>query len=397
MKTVALGDVLEIISGFAFKSSHFNEAGNGLPLIRCRDVNTGFSGTYYDGPYDDQFLVNNGDLLVSMDGDFRTIRWANGTALLNQRVCKLEPYRNRLHPAYLLFFLPKELEKIHGKTAFATVKHLSARSIQEIEIPLLPLDEQKWIAAILDKADAIRRKRAAALRLADDFLQSAFLDMFGDPVANPNGWPTINFESAAPAKGQIVDGPFGSSLKPESYVDSGIRVIRNFNIGDDNFDESDYKFVTPEKFQEIKRSEVVPGDLLISTKGTIGNVCQMPELPGKSVLSASGTVRIRLGKKTEIRPLFVVVQMITPQFKRYLKQFQAGTNQKYLNLSAIRKIQLVVPPLDLQDRFLTIRQKVRQSKKRGDQAFRESESFFNSLARRAFRGEPSLCPSPPSP
>jgi type I restriction enzyme S subunit len=113
----------------------------------------------------------------------------------------------------------------------------------------------------------------------------------------------------------------------------------------------------------------------------------MPELPGKAVLSASGTVRIRLTNKVALRPLFVVAQMITPQFKGYLERFQAGTNQKYLNLSAIKEIQLIVPSLDLQDRFLAMRQKVKRTQKKGNQAFSESEHFFNSLVQRAFRGD----------
>ena len=168
---VRFGDLGGITSGFAFSSAKFNEAGRGLPLIRCRDVNTAFAGVYYDGDFDPQFVVENGDLLLSMDGDFKLLVWDNGRALLNQRVCRLEPNSKKIDKRFLLHFLPDKLNEIHAKTSFATVKHLSAKTVREIEIPLPPkngkpdLDEQKRIAAILDKADAIRRKRQRALRL----------------------------------------------------------------------------------------------------------------------------------------------------------------------------------------------------------------------------------------
>jgi type I restriction enzyme S subunit len=85
-----LGDVCVVFSGCAFKSELFNDVGDGLPLIRIRDVNTAFSGTYYSGDYDARYIVEDGDLLIGMDGDFRVVRWAHGRALLNQRVCRLQ-------------------------------------------------------------------------------------------------------------------------------------------------------------------------------------------------------------------------------------------------------------------------------------------------------------------
>jgi type I restriction enzyme S subunit len=240
-------------------------------------------------------------------------------------------------------------------TGSAGQKRVPTDYLRNYKIPLPDLSEQRRIATILDKADAIRRKRRQAIVLMNDFLRSVFLEMFGDPIVNDRGWDKKPLGELFPEKGQIVDGPFGSTLKPECYVPTGIRVIRNFNIKDDCFDTSGYKFITEEKFQEISRSEVRAGDLLISTKGTVGNVCEMPTLSGRSVLSASGTVRIRFAPSSAVECSFLVSQMVLPQIKKYIQSFQAGSNQKYLNLSSIRKIEIVVPPLEVQHKFLMIK------------------------------------------
>ena len=211
--------------------------------------------------------------------------------------------------------------------------------------------------------------------------------MFGDPVTNPKGWDKMSLGELVPQKGQIVDGPFGSSLKPECYVADGVRVVRNFNIQNDFFDKSEFVYVTEEKFSEIKRSNVEYGDLLFSTKGTIGSVCIMPKLEGKSVLSASGTVRIRFPETSKISPEFAVQQMVQRNYKKYMKWFEAGTNQKYLNLSGIRKMELIVPPLELQQKFLNLRTKNYSLKSRSETTFVKTDNLFNSLLQKAFRGE----------
>ncbi len=109
-------------------------------------------------------------------------------ALLNQRVCKIDEISGDIDRGYLGRFLPVALKEIEDATPFVTVKHLSVKALNEIQIPLPPLAEQKRIAAILDAADNLRAKRRESLAELDTLLQSTFLDLFGDPVTNPMGW-----------------------------------------------------------------------------------------------------------------------------------------------------------------------------------------------------------------
>ena len=147
---VCLRDVAEVLNGYPFESNLFQSA-NGMPLIRIRDVQTGSTNTYFSGEFDNQFLVNPGELLVGMDGDFNSARWKAKPSLLNQRVCKLTVDERFYSDRLLELLLPGFLAAIHAETSSVTVKHLSSKSIQEIELPLPPAAEQTRIVEKLEE------------------------------------------------------------------------------------------------------------------------------------------------------------------------------------------------------------------------------------------------------
>ncbi|WP_297565245.1 restriction endonuclease subunit S [uncultured Arcanobacterium sp.] len=155
VEQIPLKELASIQNGCAFDSKEFNNLNLGLPLVRIRDINTGFSNTYYSGEYKPEYIIQNGDLLVGMDGDFKPIRWSHGKALLNQRVCKINPNPEQLNKNYLFHFLFISLEQISSKIQGSTVKHLSTRDLNKYPIPVPPLPVQERIVEILDKFDAL--------------------------------------------------------------------------------------------------------------------------------------------------------------------------------------------------------------------------------------------------
>lgn len=146
----AVSDVAEILNGYAFKSDRFTSE-KGTPLIRIRDVGKDRTNTYFDGEYDDAYLVKNGDLLVGMDGDFRCSIWRGEDALLNQRVCKITLKTDAYDFGFLSYALQPYLDAIHAETSAVTVKHLSSKSISEIPLPLPPVEQQKRIVAKIEE------------------------------------------------------------------------------------------------------------------------------------------------------------------------------------------------------------------------------------------------------
>lgn len=391
--TVRLGQVAAIAAGQPAPQSPEDFGAEGLPLIRAGSLAALIAGADESTleKVTDEAAARNGLRRIEpgavlfaksgMSAKIGLVHTLRRSAYVVSHLAVVAPGPD-LDSRYLLRWLEANPpSRLIPNESYPSIR---LEEIERLQVPLPSLAEQRRIAAILDKADAIRRKQQDAIRLDDELLRSAFLEMFGDPVANPRGWRKRRLQDLAPGASGIVDGPFGSSLKPESYVEAGVRVIRNFNIGDDRFDDSEFKYVTPAKFASIKRSEVRPGDVLISTKGTVGNVCLMPALPGLSVLSASGTVRIRLSGSADLPNDFLVSQMISASFKRYIKSRQAGTNQKYLNLSAIRSLEVIVPPLDQQNRFSSVRAKVLRSLVSFGQAVQKSESLTRTLQSAAF-------------
>jgi type I restriction enzyme S subunit len=147
---VPLAQVAEIINGAPFDSSLFSNS-DGMPLARIRDVLTGDTSTYYTGPYEETFIIRQGDLLVGMDGDFNSGFWGARPALLNQRVCKITPSEQHYDKRLLSLALPGYLAAINANTPSVTVKHLSSRTIGEIELPLPPRAEQTRIVAKLEE------------------------------------------------------------------------------------------------------------------------------------------------------------------------------------------------------------------------------------------------------
>ncbi len=362
--------------------------------IRSFDLHDSELHVSAQGAENGSHLVPAGSVLFVVRGMSLANEFRVGVTLVdatfNQDVKAVVPSTD-VDPRYLarcLRWLEPEVLRSTEESSHGT-KRLSGQVFENLPIPVPPLAEQRRIADILDRADAIRRKRKEAVVLTEDLLRSTFIEMFGDPVTNPKGWPTETIDDLCSRGAGLVDGPFGSSLKPEHYVKSGVKVVRNWNIYDDRFDPSQFKYVTPAKFEELRRSEVVLGDVLITTKGTVGDICVAPDLAGPAVLSASGTVRLRVPGDGSYLPEFVVGVMTTRTYKRYLHTFEAGSAQQYLNLSAIRKMRLIRPPREAQAAFLTFRARIRKTQAGASLAQVASEDLFTTLVEQSFSRDTS--------
>lgn len=162
-------------AGFAFKSSLFNDSGSGLPIIRIRDVGEPSSNTYYSGEYRKEFLVNPGDYLISMDGEFRVRLWEGPKSLLNQRVTRLL-FHGNVEEKYIVIALSFYLKSLHGSKSYTTVDHLSGKQIAEAPIPLPPLEEQSYIVDKFDElmslCDKLEEQQKQKIQLQNQLRQT---------------------------------------------------------------------------------------------------------------------------------------------------------------------------------------------------------------------------------
>lgn len=174
-----LTDICDIQYGYAFDSKCFTEDPSYPALVRIRDVKRGYSETYYSGDYPKEYVLSAGDLLVGMDGEFNIARWKCDGALLNQRVCKLSA-KEGTNEEYLRFAMSKALKEIEQRTAFVTVKHLSAKELSKLELAVPETSEQDKIADMLTKLECIIGARQQELQKLDELIKARFVELFGD-------------------------------------------------------------------------------------------------------------------------------------------------------------------------------------------------------------------------
>ncbi|MBE8145210.1 restriction endonuclease subunit S, partial [Escherichia coli] len=349
---VTLGKHIDILSGCAFPSSGFNR-NNGVPLIRIRDILSGKTETYYEGSYDLKYLIKKGDLLVGMDGDFNREYWKGTDALLNQRVCKITPNPETLDKNFLYHFLQKELDKIHATTDVVTVKHLSVKKIQDIKIRLPSLKEQKRIATILDKADAIRQKREQAIKLADDFLRAKFLEMFGTPANNIHRFPKGTIRD-------LVDSVnYGTSAK--ASIDSGeYPILRMGNITyQGRWDFTDLKYLDL-SVKEKDKYLVKEGDLLF-------NRTNSKELVGKTAVYEEDRPMAFAGYLIRVRPNSIGNNYYISGYLNsihgkitLMNMCKSIVGMANINAQELQNIEILIPPKHLQDEYEIIYKKIKK-------------------------------------
>lgn len=294
--------------------------------------------------------------------------------------------REGFYPRYLFHLIwnePFRRLAARNMTGSAGQKRVPKSFLETHSIPIPhkngkpDLDEQKRIAAILDKADAIRRKRQQALRLTDDFLRSVFLDMFGDPFPNPKGWDTTTVGD------ELEFLTSGSRGWAKYYSEEGDFFIRIQNLRGGFLDISDSAFVNAPESAEARRTRVQPGDLLLSITADLGRTAVVPEGFGKGHINQ----HLAILRLKEMNPVFVSQQMASPGGQRQFVSLNRSAVKAGLNFDDIRSIKLLRPPLPLQNDFSRIVAKLENRTSKLVAASAESDDLFASLQQRAFRGE----------
>ena len=269
-----LPEVCTIQYGFPFDSAKFSDS-NGMPLIRIRDVVRGYSETYTTEEYKSEYIVHENDLLIGMDGEFNIAKWGKTPALLNQRVCRLAP-KDSIDKDYLFYFMPIALKRIEEKTPFVTVKHLSAKELNKIEIPVLSLEEQRKIAETLSKVDKLIAFREQQLAKLDELVKARFVKMFGDLASPACSWKKEKIVNICANQDDIKCGPFGTQLSKDEYQSTGVAVWEIPQINS-NFLLKPTHFITAEKALQLESYSIIPGDIAMSRKGNVGRCAVFPE------------------------------------------------------------------------------------------------------------------------
>jgi type I restriction enzyme S subunit len=332
----------------------------------------------------EQYRLRNNDIVFARTGATTgksyLIKNLNQTAVFASYLIRLRP-NIKVDALYLSYFFnsPAYWQQISTLADGAAQPGVNATKLKNLVIPLPPLDEQKRIAAILDKADGIRRKRQQTIKLADEFLRSVFLEMFGDPVTNPKGWEVKLLKDIS----RIQIGPFGTQLHKEDYVSGGIPLINPTHISNGELIPNTNLTITKEKHAELPEYHLHEGDIIMGRRGEMGR-CAIVNKNEQGWLCGTGSLFVRPNESGLISE-YLYSYLSSNYIKVYLESESLGATMANLNKTIVGNIRVPTPSHDAIEKYSTIRSTI-DSMLEKNFSFSKTQ-FFESLSQKAFSGK----------
>ena len=246
-------------------------------------------------------------------------------------------------------------------------------------VPVPPLAEQRRIAEVLDRAEALRAKRHAALAQLDILIESIFFDLFGDPIQNPRGFPVKPMIDLVDPERPISYG----ILMPGPDQDEGVKYVRVVDMKDGAIELSGIRKTTEKISNEFRRSLLKPADLLMSIRGHVGRFAVVPpELDRANITQDTARLAIRGASS-----IFVRECLRTVGFQRWMAKHTKGVAVRGINLGDVKLMPVIVPPQKDQDDFAGRASAIEKLKGIHHASLAKLDSLFAVLQHRAFRGE----------
>lgn len=383
MEKIRLGDVCEILNGFAFKSENYSDSG--VRVIRITNVQKGFiednTPAFYplDSRVLDKYMLEEGDLLMSLTGNVGRVAIIEQEflpAALNQRVACLRLKTDRISKGYLFHILNSdffEQQCIQSSKGVAQ-KNMSTEWLKDYEISLYPKEKQKEITEILDRVRNVIACRNQELRKLDDLVRTRFIELFGDVTSNPNRYPVKNFEEISVL---ITDGEHATPRRTEE----GIYLLSARNVLNHALQLEDVDYIDDEEYSRIAR-RVIPqaGDVLISCSGSIGRCCVVPKELRFQMVRSVALIRF----DSTINPVFAEWLIASDDLQQQIAQAATQSSQANLFQGKIRKLHGYVPPIELQEHFAAFVQRIAKSKAAVQKALDQAQLLFDSLMQEYF-------------
>lgn len=375
-----LGDIATYINGYAFKPEQWDT--NGKPIIRIQNLNNNLAEfNYYNGDINEKYIVNKGDILISWSASIGVYEWQNEEALLNQHIFKVDFNKIDINKQYFKYIVSVALERAMQFMHGSTMKHITKKYFDDIIIPVPNLSIQQEIANILDKSQELIDKRKKQIEALDELVKSKFIEMFGDPFNDEKGFGTNKLGEVTgvnPKKAEIKD------LDKELLV-SFVPMDRVGEKGEFNPEVSKsigevYSGFTYFRENDVLFAKITP--CMENGKGAVAvNLSN-----GIGFGSTEFHVLRPLREKSNSYWIYHLTTLI--EFRRLAERKMTGSaGQKRVPTDFLNNIQVVVPPIELQNQFADFVKKTDKLKFEMEKSLKELEDNFNSLMQKAFKGE----------
>ena len=376
-----LGDICKINMGQSPDSSSYNDKNDGLPFFQG---NADFGELYpavrvwCSQP---SKVANMNDILISVRAPIGALNIADCECCIGRGIAALTVDENACFQKYLWHALHSKVDELNSKGTGSTFKAINKRILEETEIPLPPLDEQRKIAAVLDKISDLTAKRRRQLDKLDELVKSRFIEMFGDPVCNTQRLPQMAMTDLC----TIIDGDRGVNYpKQEDFLEEGYCLFLNAkNVTSNGFSFESCMFISKEKNDSLRAGKLVRGDVVLTTRGTVGNLAFYDDsVAYDNIRINSGMVILRM------KPDIMSERFFIEQFKMQLQVIKTkitnGSAQPQLPISTMNKIVMIVPLLELQKSFGALVAKVNKEKLKIQRSLSTLETLKKSLMQEYF-------------
>ena len=365
-----LGDVFDFLPKSGLKASVGQIKGEYPFFSSSQDQSKWIDAPYY-----------NADALVFGTGGDASVHHVNGPFSTSSDCLVATVKANNDIARFYYHYLRKNIQVLQAGFHGAGLKHISKSYLVAIPLPLVSEPEQRSITAILDKADIIRRKRREAHSIADELIRSALIRLLEE---SPDSRKPIG--TLLPATPNAIrTGPFGSQLLHSEFTQSGIPVLGIDNAVTNRFQWDERRYITYEKYQELNRYKVFPGDVMITIMGTTGRVCIAP----KNIPECISTKHLCTitPDPNRLLPEYLWASLLWDSSVREQAAREGkGAIMEGWNMGIVRGLLIKLPSLAQQERFVSLVKNVEMLRSKLDDGVRESDELFDSLGQKAFRG-----------
>lgn len=371
LQTIKLGEVCSFVYGYGLPES--SRIGIQFPVYGSNGVVGRHNQAVTQGPA----------IVIGRKGSIGKVHFSNGPCWPIDTTYYVEKTKTACELTWLYYtLLALDLTKLNKSAA---VPGLNRDDAYEQDIYYVQLPEQKRLAAILAKADRLRRLRRYALAVSDTYLQAVFLEMFDKEAARE--WPRVTVaEVAEQRKNAVRTGPFGSQLLHSEFVNEGVAVLGIDNAVENSFTWKQARFITEAKYKQLERYRVFPDDLIITIMGTLGRCAVVPKNIPLSI-NTKHLCCITLDQKRCLPTYLHSCFIRHPDVLQQLGASERGAIMDGLNMGLIKDITVPLPPLPLQKKFAQIVQKHERLRAQQQEAARQADGLFQALLNRAFHGE----------
>lgn len=281
-------------------------------------------------------------------------------------------------PRYVFYFMwnlhcSGRTDLLQNKTT--GIRNLQVKSYLNEECPLPALDEQRKIAAVLDKVSSLIAKRRQQLDKLDDLVKSRFIEMFGDPVENPHGFRKVALSELA----EIKIGPFGSLLHKEDYIEGGHPLLNPSHIVDGKVVPDSKLTISDKKYGELEAYHLHIGDVVMGRRGEMGR-CAV--VPSEGFLCGTGSLLIRT--KGEVTADYIQKIISFPSFRKTIEDMAVGQTMPNLNVPIVSKFQIIKPPIEVQKNYYKFVTQIDKSKLAIQKSLEKLEILKKALMQKYF-------------